>query len=439
MACVYTAQETGKAGRVICVIATANEPFDDPASFTWTIDGKLAGSRRKLNIEGVSQGGHTVSVTGDLHGQQSSFSTLINLSEGGSSTSTFVLNASCSYDVSSGIATCHATPANPPAKADLVYTWLWNGAGNDSKTDTLTVKVPNIYQTYPAQVIAFDRVSSTNSAVASTSLTVGTPSSVQVAGQAINGITTGTFSPPNTKDPGAVAGGAAAVGIGLGLVAAVSAWVKFVGQTAELGGKIVKGMATDAVVNAAAAGDPTAQAVVKYVAGSQLQQVASDWDVALPASFGEPPAPPGSKGKPLAHPRESRTTPANLGAGVILGVGNNITSASDDYRDRYIKLRDEIKDLEAKWKVINDRARAAYVVKNDLQDKVEKMLEEQSNCKTRGEAYAREDELKRAESQLNDAKSLEWSTKNDADYMHRDLEDAWQRMRTLRQDGGNQP
>jgi hypothetical protein len=263
-----------------------------------------------MTMDGIAEGEHTVAVTATFRGQVYTYTGWVTVSETGASTSAFNLSASCTYDEAKSTVTCRATPANPPANASLEYIWFWGGGIDASKTDTMTVSVPSYYRTYEVQVRCLDRTSSTYSAIASTSVVAGRPPVIPPAlGQAINNALTGSPT-PSKPDPAAVAGGAAAVGLGLGLVGLVNGLVNSAQQAATdavkgirslPGVKAVEAAAKDVYIRnvayAAAAGNKDAQALV----GDQIQQVASDLGIPLPASLtgGETSA---TANKPVANP-----------------------------------------------------------------------------------------------------------------------------------------
>ena len=436
MVCVSTAQETGKAGRVICNIATANEPPDATVSFAWTIDGVFAGLQRNLNVDGVSQGRHKVSVTATLGGQQSTFSSWVTVAESG--TSTFSLSVGCSYDQGSNSVKCHATPVNPPAMCNLEYSWSWDGGSNDSKTADITVEAPAGGHTYEVKVQALDRNSSTNSQVASTSVTVtnsvsastsgttGNSPAPSTLGQDVNIALTGVANPIGMLNPATAAGGAATVGLALGLVTLSTLLLNSTPQLAANG-------AANQIRPALQGGEdepggaPAPAGLIGWDnAAQQTPQGGEDKPGGSPAQEAE------ENAQPPAHPQESGATPDNLGAAVIWGVGNNIDSANADYRDRYIKLRDEIKNLEAQWKENNDRARAANAEVNILQDDVVNMVEEQNACKMQGQPYAREDDLEIAKTRLHEAKLECAQYRNLANAWQINLDHARERMKQLR-------
>ncbi|MHC1783258.1 MAG: hypothetical protein AB9891_10995 [Anaerolineaceae bacterium] len=223
--CSGSAQETGQSGRVICAAQTANEPFDEPAVYNWSIDGQPVGSTRKLTAEGVSKGEHTVSVNATFRNQQYSYSGWVTVTESGAVATYFGLTAGCSYDQAKGAVTCHATPANPPENADLEYFWIIDGVFDRSKTADASVKVPPGSHTYTIEVRAWDKKSDMFSNLVSTSVTTGAAPIIPAAvGQAVNTALTGEANPPKPNPEGA-AGGGSLVALGMGLAALVNGLV----------------------------------------------------------------------------------------------------------------------------------------------------------------------------------------------------------------------
>lgn len=135
LGCSGDPAQTGQNGRVVCSPVLVNEPGDDPASFSWMLDGQAAGgSSRQFQVDGVTAGEHAVTVTATWHGVQISFTGLVLVSDG-TKPPDFTLSASCQDKASDNnrTLTCQAAPTDSGSLIDsLAFEWFLDGAKVDN-------------------------------------------------------------------------------------------------------------------------------------------------------------------------------------------------------------------------------------------------------------------------------------------------------------------
>ena len=138
MACSGIPSETGQVGRIVCLPITSNEPFDDPANYTWKLDGQPVNSTsRRLQLEGISTGEHAVTVTAEFHGVQKEFTSIVRVSDGVTPPD-FTVTATCDEKVFQTVRTltCKAAVRAAPADGSLTYQWYWDGVQDSMTGDT---------------------------------------------------------------------------------------------------------------------------------------------------------------------------------------------------------------------------------------------------------------------------------------------------------------
>jgi hypothetical protein len=132
LGCSGDPMQTGFPGWVTCTPSLVGEPFDDPASFTWEMDGQpVPGTSRTLDLEEVPTGEHTVRVTATLHGVSKSFTGYVTVIDGANPPA-FKLSMSCRITpaASGRDIECSAAPldARTYTADKMTFEWYWDGA-----------------------------------------------------------------------------------------------------------------------------------------------------------------------------------------------------------------------------------------------------------------------------------------------------------------------
>jgi hypothetical protein len=172
-------------GQVVCAATYTNEPDGAVIAYKWTLDGQEqpeTGNTFTRPDDKLTAGEHTIVVVAvDTRTNATSESSSFQFTKPGELAATeapeFAVKLKlCTFDSTYDQVSCAAEVANPPAGADIMYEWLFDGKRQGDTGPGLTVQLaqPVKYGSHTVQVRAVDRNSGKKTGLAQTIVQVGT-------------------------------------------------------------------------------------------------------------------------------------------------------------------------------------------------------------------------------------------------------------------------